>query len=65
MKLDDFKGALEDLSKHIQETPQPEDTAWLFRGYVNLRLDKAAEADADFRDYLKKQPSAKTVDGYR
>ena len=66
MKLDDFKGALEDLSKHIQEAPQPQDTAWLFRGYVNLRLDKAAEADADFRDYLKKQPSAKKeVDNHR
>ena len=59
MKLDDFKGGLEDLSKHIQEAPQPQDTAWLFRGYVNLRLDKAAEADADFRDYVKKRPSAK------
>ena len=42
---------MEDFSKHIQESPQPQGTAWLFRGYVNLRLDKAAEADADFREY--------------
>ena len=51
MKLEDFEGALEELFQTHPGVARTQGTAWLFRGYVNLRLDKAAEADADFREY--------------
>jgi tetratricopeptide (TPR) repeat protein len=58
VRLRDYAGAIEDLSKGISGTPQSADF-FLNRGIAFLMLDSTEAAETDFRTFLQLAPTAK------